>query len=202
MPQYFETPTGLPEAPRTVELVVGGRRLALRTEAGVFSRARLDPGTAVLLDLVPPPPSGGDVLDLGSGYGPIALTMATLAPKATVWAVEVNERARELCARNAATARLANVRVAAPEEVPAEVRFAAIWSNPPIRVGKDALHDMLRTWLDRLGPDGNAFLVVQRHLGADSLHRWLEEQGWPTERVGSKKGFRVLRSSPRKMAKD
>jgi 16S rRNA (guanine1207-N2)-methyltransferase len=197
MPHYFETPAGLRQDARTVELDVGGRRLSLRTEAGVFSRGRLDPGTAVLLDLVPPPPARGDVLDLGSGYGPIALTMAALAPAATVWAVEVNERARELCAANAAAARLANVRALAPGEVPEDVRFTTIWSNPPIRVGKDALHTMLETWLDRLRPDGEAFLVVQRHLGADSLHRWLEERGRPTVRVGSRKGFRVLRCRAR-----
>lgn len=197
VPQYFETPAGLREDARTVELVVAGRRLSLRTEAGVFSRARLDMGTAVLLDLAPPPPSEGDLLDLGSGYGPIAVTMASLAPGATVWAVEVNERARELAARNALAARLDNVRAVAPDEVPEDVRFATIWSNPPIRIGKEPLHSLLTTWLDRLRPDGAAYLVVQRHLGSDSLHRWLEDEGHRTERIGSRKGFRVLRVAAR-----
>jgi 16S rRNA (guanine1207-N2)-methyltransferase len=72
------------------------------------------------------------------------------------------------------------------------VRFTEIWSNPPIRIGKQALHDLLLTWLPRLAPGGRAVLVVGRNLGADSLHRWLEEQGHPTTRIGSAKGFRVL----------
>jgi 16S rRNA (guanine1207-N2)-methyltransferase len=197
VPHYFETPAGERGEPRSIQLTVDGRTLALETEAGVFSRTRLDPGTSVLLETVPPSPQHGHLLDLGCGYGPIALTMAALAPRATVWAVDVNERARGLCERNAARNRLRNVRVRAPEDVPEDARFAAIWSNPPIRVGKTALHEMLVTWLDRLAPDGEAYLVVQRHLGSDSLQRWLEDRGWPTVRIASRKGFRVLRSRPR-----
>jgi 16S rRNA (guanine1207-N2)-methyltransferase len=193
VPHYFETPTGDRKDPRRVELTVPGRTLTLETETGVFSRARLDPGTGVLLEVAPPPAQEGHLLDLGCGYGPIGLTMAALAPGATVWAVDVNQRARELCERNAARNRLGNVRVRAPDEVPAGARMAAIWSNPPIRVGKLALHEMLATWLDRLAPGGEAYLVVQRHLGSDSLQRWLEERGWPTARIASRKGFRVLR---------
>jgi 16S rRNA (guanine1207-N2)-methyltransferase len=193
MPHYFENPAEGPDDPRIVVLNVNQRDLRLRTGTGVFSRVRLDPGTSVLLDAVPPPAGEGDLLDLGCGYGPIALTMAVLSPRATVWAVDVNERARELCEQNAAAAGLGNVRVCGPEDVPAGVRFATIWSDPPIRVGKEPLHAMLQHWLGRLAGGGEAFLVVQRHLGSDSLQRWLEEQGWPTSRLGSRKGFRILR---------
>jgi 16S rRNA (guanine1207-N2)-methyltransferase len=194
MAHYFETPAEGQENPRTVVLNVDERELRLRTEGGVFSLVRLDPGTGVLLDVVPPPAPRGDLLDLGCGYGPIALTMAVLSPEATVWAVDVNERARELCERNAAEAGLSNVRVRHPEEVPEGVRFATIWSNPPIRVGKEPMHEILRLWLGRLAAGGQAFMVVQRHLGSDSLHRWLEKEGWPTSRLASRKGFRILRS--------
>lgn len=191
MPHYFDEAPGGPDDPRTLALPVAGRELQLRTSSGVFSRERVDPGTAVLLGAVPDPPPHGTFLDLGCGYGPIALAMAALAPAAEVWAVDVNERARELCAANAGAAGLGNVRVAAPEDVPAEVRFDLVWSNPPIRIGKQALHELLLTWLARL--DGVAYLVVQRHLGADSLQRWLGEQGRPAERIASKKAYRVLR---------
>lgn len=133
------------------------------------------------------------MLDLGCGYGPLALAMALQSPEASVWAVDVNERARELCAGNAARAGLTNVHVRAPDEVPAAIRFSAIWSNPPIRIGKAALHGLLRRWLARLEPSGEAYLVVQRHLGSDSLQRWLAEQGWPTTRVASRQSYRVLR---------
>ena len=76
--------------------------------------------------------------------------------------------------------------------------FAAIWSNPPIRIGKEGLHALLLRWLPRLSPGGHAHLVVQRHLGADSLHAWLTEalaDAAVVERAGSAKGYRVLRVS-------
>lgn len=201
MAHYFETPEyDREDEPRVLALQAAGWELELRTGSGVFSRERLDVGTAYLLDVAPPPPAQGDLLDLGCGYGPIALTLAALSPAATVWAVDVNERARQLCAENAARAGLANVRVRPPEDVPATVRFAAIWSNPPIRIGKTALHEMLVLWLGRLTPTGEAYLVVQRHLGSDSLHRWLAAQGWPTDRVGSRNAYRVLRVHARRSA--
>ena len=119
--------------------------LELATDAGVFSPGRLDPGTRLLLDEAPPPPASGDLLDLGCGYGPIACVLAARSPGATVWAVDVNERALELCARNAAAAGLANVRCVTPDDPALPARFAGIWSNPPVRIGKDALHALLRT---------------------------------------------------------
>jgi len=193
---YFETPSGPAGPLGAVEVEVAGRRLTLRTAAGVFARDGLDKGTAVLLDHAPPPPGRGDLLDLGCGYGPIALTLAVRCPRATVWAVDINERARELCAANAEAAGLTNVRVVAPEDVPEDVRFAAIWSNPPIRIGKQALHELLLQWLPRLAEGGVALMVVQKNLGSDSLQRWLTEQGWPTERLTSRNAFRLLRSCP------
>ncbi|MGI5129613.1 class I SAM-dependent methyltransferase [Pseudonocardia sp. CA-107938] len=193
MSHYFDSPTGPAGPLGSVELQVGPRALTLRTAAGVFARDGLDKGTAVLLDEAPPPPTTGHLLDLGCGYGPIALTLAARSPGATVWAVDVNERARELCAANAEEAGLGNVRVV--DDVPEDVRFAAIWSNPPIRIGKQALHELLLRWLPRLSDDGVALMVVQKNLGSDSLQRWLTENGWPTERLTSRNAFRVLRTT-------
>ncbi|WP_255491820.1 MULTISPECIES: class I SAM-dependent methyltransferase [unclassified Actinotalea] len=176
-----------------LEVRLAGRDLSVWTAAGIFSPGRLDLGTQVLLRSVPAPPSAGNLLDLGCGWGPVALTMALSSPGATVWAVDVNERALDLVRRTAADLGLANVVAARPDDVPDDVRFAAVWSNPPIRVGKDALHAMLRRWLGRLEADGEAHLVVQKNLGADSLQRWLAEAGAPVTRAASAKGFRVLR---------
>lgn len=177
-------------------VTLAGREVQVRTAPGIFSPGRIDPGTQVLLRSVPEPPTTGDLLDLGCGWGPIALTMALLSPRATVWAVDVNQRALDLVRTTAADLGLAGVRAVTPDEVPDDVRFAAVWSNPPIRVGKDVLHSMLRAWLLRLAPDGVAHLVVQRNLGADSLQRWIDAElgpGLATQRTASAKGFRVLR---------
>jgi len=167
--------------------------LALETDAGVFSPARLDPGTRLLLEIAPPPPARGNLLDLGCGYGPLALVLAARAPHAAIWATDVNTRALDLCRRNAAAAGLGRVRCLSPADPARPASFDLIWSNPPIRIGKAALHDLLATWLGRLAPAGTAFLVVQRNLGADSLQRWLQEAGWAADRVAARSGYRVLR---------
>lgn len=191
---YFSPSPGSPSRPGTVRLDLPDLSLTLRTDRGVFSGDRIDPGTKVLLDTDDgsPLPPRGDLLDLGCGYGPVALTLATRAPGCRVWAVDVNGRALDLARANAAAAGLGNVVVARPDEVPADVRFAAVWSNPPVRVGKPALHEMLAGWLGRLGAGGHGRLVVHKHLGADSLHRWLEDEGWTVRRVRSRLGYRVL----------
>jgi 16S rRNA (guanine1207-N2)-methyltransferase len=190
---YFSARPEAPHRPGRVRVLLPGLHLDLETDAGMFSPGRLDAGTRLLLDVAPTPPPAGDLLDLGSGYGPIALALAARAPGATVWAIDVNERALELCARNADRAGLANVRCVTPDDPALPATFAGIWSNPPIRIGKQALHDMLGQWLSRLAPEGAAYAVVQRHLGADSLHRWLADQGWDVTRDAARAGYRVLR---------
>ncbi|NYH55390.1 MULTISPECIES: class I SAM-dependent methyltransferase [Nocardiopsis] len=209
---YFDSDPGAASRPSTADLVLPDLHLRLRTDRGVFSPDKVDLGTRVLLETVPAPPDQGRLLDLGCGYGPIALTMASRAPRAHVLGVDVNTRAVDLARRNAAEHGLDNARFAAvgPEGAPNAAAedggddtaaptaqdllgpFDAVWSNPPIRVGKDVLHAMLRTWLGRLTPQGVAHLVVQRHLGSDSLQKWLDSQGLPAERVASRAGFRVL----------
>jgi 16S rRNA (guanine1207-N2)-methyltransferase len=192
---YFSPRPRAAHRPGLVRVILPDVYLELATDAGVFSPGRLDPGTRLLLEVSPAPPPAGDLLDLGCGYGPIACVLATRAPGATVWAVDVNERALELCARNAAAAGLENVRCVTPEDPSIPARLTAIWSNPPVRVGKAALHALLRGWLGRLGPGpgGQAYLVAGRNLGADSLHRWLAEQGWPVTRLAARSGYRLLR---------
>jgi 16S rRNA (guanine1207-N2)-methyltransferase len=192
---YFSADPVGPQRIRRITARLAGRDVEVETSGGVFSTDRVDLGTAVLLREVPEPPADGDLLDLGCGWGPIALTLALRSPAARVWAVDVNPRAVDLTAGNARRLGLDGVRACTPEEVPADIRFTAIWSNPPIRVGKDTLHALLRRWLPRLDGDGRAHLVVQRHLGADSLHRWIAEEFAPAlsvRRMGSAKGYRVI----------
>jgi len=193
--QYF---TGEPSAahrPGSVHVILPGLHLELGTDSGVFSPRRLDPGTRLLLDVAPPPPAAGNLLDLGCGYGPLALVLAARAPGARVFAVDVNTRALTLTRSNAVRAGLANVTCTLPDDPGLPARFGLIWSNPPVRIGKSALRVLLAGWLDRLAPGGAAFLVVQRNLGSDSLQRWLTESGWIAERTAARSGYRVLRVS-------
>ena len=191
--QYFAEQPAARRRPGSVHVVTPDLHLELATDSGVFSPSRLDPGTRLLLDTAPPPPAEGNLLDLGSGYGPLALVLGARSPGARVWAVDVNARALELCTANAERAGLGNVRCAAPDDPAVPAAFRLIWSNPPIRIGKPALHALLATWLARLEPAAAAYLVVQRHLGSDSLQRWLESTGWPAQRVAARSGYRVLR---------
>ncbi|TAL46296.1 MAG: class I SAM-dependent methyltransferase [Salinibacterium sp.] len=182
---------------RTIHARIAGRDTELVTANGVFSPERIDAGTQVLLANVPAPAPGGNLLDLGCGWGPIALTLALESPRATVWAVDVNERALDLVRANAAKLSIANINAVTPENVPADIGFTTIWSNPPIRVGKGELHNLLETWLPRLEKGSDAWLVVQRNLGSDSLQRWLAAT-FPSElnvtRAATSKGYRVLRA--------
>ena len=193
---YFTADPAIPSAPKQVELVLPeGRLIRLTTDRGTFSPDQVDTGTRALLVEGPPVPERGVLADVGCGYGPIAIALALRGgPDVEVWAIDVNERARDLCRANAAANGVGSqVHVAAPDDVPSEVVIDQLWSNPPIRIGKPALHELLTTWLDRLAPQtGTAELVVQKHLGADSLARWLADEGWPTRRTASRAGYRIL----------
>ena len=195
---YFTASPAVKAEERTHRFSIRGVERTVVTASGVFSADRLDKGTQVLLDHVPDPPPTGSFLDLGCGWGPITLALADAAPGATVLAVDVNERSLALTARNAEVAGLDNVRTCPAQALLTELRETSrpvdlIWSNPPVRIGKDALHELLLSWLQLLSADGEAWLVVLKNLGADSLATWLTGQGWDVSRQASSKGFRVLR---------
>lgn len=195
--QYFTAEPGSTERRQPVEVQVWGHEMGIESASGVFSSGRLDLGTGVLVRQAQPAPHARTVLDLGCGYGVLACALALELPQATVWAVDVNERALRLTGDNATRLGVADrVRVSPPAAVPVEVGFDEIWSNPPIRIGKAALHELLGTWLPRLTPTGRAVLVVGKNLGADSLQRWIVQQGFTCDRLASAKGFRVLEVRP------
>lgn len=194
--QYFDERPTVASDVRRIPLALPDLAVELDVDRGVFSADHVDAGTRLLLLEGVRPDAGQRVLDLGCGYGPIAVTAALRQPEAEVWAIDVNERARGLTATNADRLDLA-INVAAPDDVADNIHFDLIVSNPPIRIGKKALHEMLTRWLSRLSPDGRAELVVQKHLGSDSLQRWLNDQGWTTERLLSRGGFRILVTTAR-----
>jgi 16S rRNA G1207 methylase RsmC len=201
--QYFTTQPQVASVAHTKQqnfavLRVADREITIGTDRGVFSRKGIDQGTMVLLESAARPPSTGNFLDLGCGSGPIALALAAYSPQATVYAIDINDRARALTQSNAQRNHLSNVVTSAPNEMDDAIRFDVLWSNPPIRIGKQELHTLLLTWLSRLSPTGEAWLVINRNLGSDSLAVWLTEQGYSTERLTSKRGFRVLRVTPKR----
>ena len=192
---YFSASPAGDFTPTEISVRLGGRDMVVETAGGIFSPDHVDAGTEALLRIVPESPEAGDLLDLGCGWGPIAISLALEAPEARVWAVDVNERALELTKRNAARAECVNIHPSKPDEVPADLRFATIWSNPPIRVGKAELHAMLEMWLPRLVSGGEAYFVVAKHLGADSLLSWMTARFSDTHVVTKGdhyKGFRVI----------
>ncbi|MDK7742480.1 class I SAM-dependent methyltransferase [Helcobacillus massiliensis] len=199
---YFSPAAGADLRTRELRVPLAGEERTVLSADGIFSSDGLDKATALLLaqtDQMPPLEPDSTVLDLGCGWGPIALTMALLQPQARVLAVDVNEHARAVCALNTQRLGLTNIEVIAPEEFPEGDRIDAIWSNPPIRIGKQALHELLRLWLDRLTPEGTASMIVGKNLGADSLAAWIGRE-WPdrrVERLNSSKGFRLLQVSRR-----
>ena len=194
---YFSADPSVPFKREPFTCEVWGHSLTLVSGAGVFSRGHLDHATAVLFRETSPP-APGRVLDLGCGYGVIGLAIAAAVPGAVVTGVDVNERAVLLARENAAALGLADRFTAGtPDAVPADATYDEIWSNPPIRIGKTGLHDLLARWLPQLVPGAAAWLVVQRHLGSDSLARWLEGRGHRVERVASRSGYRVLRVDAR-----
>ena len=206
---YFSASPSSPQTPRRIRVSLAGRDLEVTTAGGVFSPDHVDSGTGVLLANTPPAPTGGHLLDLGCGWGPIALTLAIQSPHATVWAVDVNERALGLLRENAEEIGLTNVNAVTPDDVPDDLVFRTIRSNPPIRVGKNELHNLLERWIPRLDERSDAWLVVARNLGSDSLQRWLAAtftDGFSVHRAATGRGFRVLKvrrhGSPRTDAVD
>jgi 16S rRNA (guanine1207-N2)-methyltransferase len=202
---YFSADPSVPFAREAFSCEVWGQRLNLVSGAGVYSRGHLDIGTAVLFRETEPP-EPGHLLDLGTGYGVIGLAAAATwrargvpaGAESGVTGVEVNQRAVLLANQNGAALGLQDRFVACdPSYIPGDLTFDGIWSNPPIRIGKQALHALLLHWLARLRPEGRAVMVVGKNLGGDSLQAWLEDQGHPTTRLASAKGFRVLEARAR-----
>lgn len=199
MSEHYFTESPSSEAKtRELTLDLAGREVTVETVSGTFSPTRLDLGTAVLIRHLPTP-EPGEILDQGCGWGPISLDAALSAKDAEVdvrvWALDVNSRSLDATRKNAQRHGLSSIRPVTADEIPSDMQFSAIRSNPPIRVGKEALHELLTTWLPRLAPAGRADLVVSKNLGADSLQKWLIEalgQGFSVVRTGSSKGFRVL----------
>ena len=193
---YFSQEPSSPLKPKTIQITVAGEMVDVTTASGTFSPQQLDFGTEVLIEQMDLAPVSGNLLDLGCGWGPIALNLGKLRPNTKVWAVDVNTRSVELTQANAKNLGISNIKAVLPDQVPADLRFSGIWSNPPIRIGKKELHELLLMWLPRLEAGCEAYLVVQKNLGSDSLQKWLTEElasDFEVSRYTSIKTYRVLK---------
>ena len=193
---YFASSPEGPLVPREITVTLNGNKYSVLTAGGIFSPEHIDQGTQVLLTHLEKANPSGNFLDIGCGWGPIALALALHSPKAVIYAIDVNQRSLELTKLNAERLGISNIIVCKPEEVPHDIQFDEIWSNPPIRVGKVVLHEILTLWINRLTTGGTARLVVQKNLGSDSLHKWLTQEFSPefeSTRIDSSKTFRVLK---------
>jgi hypothetical protein len=193
---YFASSPEGPLVPREITVTLNGNKYSVLTAGGVFSPEHIDQGTQVLLTHLEKANPSGNFLDIGCGWGPIALALALHSPKAKIYAIDVNERSLELTKLNVERLGLTNIVVCKPEEVPSDIEFDEIWSNPPIRVGKVVLHEILTLWIKRLTAGGTARLVIQKNLGSDSLHKWLIQEFNPnfeSTRIDTSKTFRVLK---------
>lgn len=194
--QYFtENPT-VSHDERQISYNLEGVNLKLTTDAGVFSKSRVDYGSGVLIkqmlaqDLV-----AGKVLDLGCGYGPIGLFAAKKWPDREVEMVDVNERALALARKNAAANGASKVNIHASDrysEVAGE--FAAIVTNPPIRAGKKVWTGILADSVNYLLPGGMLLVVIQKKQGEPSARKLMQETFGNCEILDRDKGYYILKS--------
>lgn len=196
--QYFSATPSSSDERKTLHVTLRDRDIDVQVSNGVFSASKLDLGTSVLLKHAPKPPENGRFLDIGCGWGPISLSLGLESPNAEIFAIDVNERALELTKLNAKNINLKNIHTELVENAIKNKdleRIDLIWSNPPIRVGKEVLHEILLTWIPRLNENGKAYLVVQKNLGSDSLIPWLAEnlgENYIVEKYASSKGYRII----------
>jgi len=198
MNQYFDESPTVASEPKIVSFTFDNIAYEFLTDRGVFSYEKVDKATRVLLDVLSEKyygPKPELIVDVGCGYGPIACVVADRFPEAKIIGVETNERARVLaeknCRKNIGGER---IRILSPAEVDDTIMVDMIVSNPPIRVGKEAMYELLRGWSTRLNPGGQMWLVIAKNLGSDSAAAYIEhELKMKVTRVSSKKGFRVLK---------
>lgn len=194
---YFSASPQAKHDPGEVTLKVAGRSLTLQTDAGVFSKERIDRGTRLLIEAMVrgnlPLPEHGAFLDLGCGYGPLGLAMAILRPEADVYMVDVNERAVGLAQENASRHGLDRVQVAQGEGLGPfrDVSFHVIVTNPPLRTGKKNVHALLEQAYGALLPGGVLAVVIRTQQGARSMERFLQDMAEQVDEVEKGGGFRV-----------
>ena len=187
---YTSAPTSEHEE-RSFRAVFAGRVLAFDTDAGVFSKQHVDPGSELLCKSLPQELSGR-VLDMGCGWG--AMTVMTLAkcPGVTMTMADVNERALSLAVSNVAKNRMQAEAVLSDGFERIEGLFDAVITNPPIRAGKAVIYRMFEDAKAHLVPGGVLYLVIRKQQGAPSALKFLKELYAKAEVIERDGGYWII----------
>ena len=188
---YTSAPTSEHEE-RHFNHVFAGRVLRFQTDAGVFSKQHIDPGSELLCKALPADLSGR-VLDMGCGWG--AMTILTLAkcPGCDITMADVNERALELAKENVAANRMQAKALISDGFANIEGEFEAVITNPPIRAGKAVIYKMFEDAKAHLREGGSLYLVIRKQQGAPSALKFLKELYRKAEVIERDGGYWVIR---------
>lgn len=189
---YTKTPSSAHDA-RTFSADILGMTLHFCTDAGVFSKDGIDRGTRALVEAMPP--LSGRALDLGCGWGAAGIPLALKNPGCAFLLTDINERAAALAAQNAQANGAKNIHVVTGDAFESvDGRFSAIFTNPPIRAGKQAIYQMFRNARDHLEPGGALYIVIRKQQGAPSALNFLRETYASAQVIRRSAGFWVIRA--------
>ncbi|WP_153732594.1 class I SAM-dependent methyltransferase [Sporosarcina obsidiansis] len=191
---YYSKNPQVSSAPKEWKAEIRDKVFSFTTDAGVFSKSGIDEGSRLLVETFKEPTIRGDLLEIGCGYGPIALSIASAFPDRLVHMVDVNERALALSKINAEKNGIQNVEVYESSGVDrVEVdQFAAILTNPPIRAGKHTVFSFYQGAYEKLAQGGELWVVIQKKQGAPSTIEYLRNLFGTVQTVAKKKGYFIL----------
>ncbi|MBN6889656.1 16S rRNA (guanine1207-N2)-methyltransferase [Cytobacillus horneckiae] len=192
---YYSQNQKVESEPKNWNYTLRNRSYRFKTDNGVFSKGEVDFGSKLLIETFEIPGIQGDILDVGCGYGPIGLSMASIMADRTIHMVDVNLRALGLAKENADLNGIRNVQIYESDKLEGIKgnKFAAILTNPPIRAGKKTVHDIFEQSYERLLEGGELWIVIQKKQGAPSAIEKLEQLFSNVETVTKKKGYFILK---------
>lgn len=191
---YFSKKPQSKSMPKVWSYEIEGASYKFTSDVGVFSKNEIDFGTSLLIKNFKKPPIKGDILDLGCGYGPIGITVASRYKDRKIVMADINERAVMLSKENIALNHIKNAEVMQSDRFSnlQEQSFAAILTNPPIRAGKKVIYQMFEESKEALLKNGELWIVIQKKQGAESTMEKLESLFGNVERVKRSKGYFIL----------
>ncbi|WLR58085.1 class I SAM-dependent methyltransferase [Guptibacillus hwajinpoensis] len=193
---YYTKNPGVKSSPNKIDADLRGRKFQFTTDSGVFSKKEIDFGSKLLIESFEEPELEGDIVDVGCGYGPIGISLASEFSNRYFYMLDINERATELAMSNAIKNRVHNLSVMASDQlnVLKDKTFASVLTNPPIRAGKQVVHGILEEAYDVLKKGGTLWVVIQKKQGAPSAITRLQEMFEHVETVVKKKGYYILKA--------